>query len=120
MARPQTAIRIQASSAPKPRVLSLVFLGTPPTGSHLRSRVSSVNFTSTLSKRLMRRSSISLSKNRFRTLPRSPSGQNRGNYLVAINQGQEGDGARGNETIIDGDYKRDQQFWRDAEAIPIS
>jgi hypothetical protein len=60
----------------------------PPTGGHLRSRVSSINFTSTLSKRLMRR--ISPLQSVPKTLPLSHLGQNRGNYLCAWRSRSEG------------------------------
>ena len=72
----------------------------PPTGGHLRSRVSSVNFTSTLSKRLMRRISP------LQSVPNVASfsiwGRTGEITFVRGDQGQKGDGARGNETIIDG------------------
>ena len=89
----------------------------PPTGGHLRSRVSSINFTSTLSKRLMRRISPLQSVPNVASFP---SGAEPGKLplCVAIKVRRVMVREVTKRSLMDN--KRDQQFLRDAEAIPIS
>jgi hypothetical protein len=78
--------------------------------------ISSATLTSTRSERLMRPSRISPSAKRFRTLPQSASGQNRRKlpFRVPIKV-RKVDGARSNQTIIDGTLSMRSTFWPDAD-----